>query len=196
MTEAENETVEAPVEEVHDPVAVLRKNKELLGDLAKMRDRAAALEDLARDLGLDADALADPRAHIARRAEDRTASEHRARLVKEATLRRLVESRRTPFEGVDALVGKVLADATVTVDGDGKVVGLEKAIERAQPKKVAPGFPDVNSYRPRPTAPESFEQLAGRGPEAVSLFAAQSPERYAELRADFERRLAKPERTR
>jgi hypothetical protein len=195
MSEAEIENPTESEERVDNAVAVLKKNRELLSDIAKMRDRAAALEELGRALGGD-DAVADPRAFLTKRAEESKAAEHRARVVREATLRKLVESRRTPFEGVDALVGKVLADATVTVDGDGKVVGLEKAIERAQPKKVAPGLPDVNSYRPRPTAPESFEALAGRGPEAVSLYAAQSPERYAELRADFERRLAKPERTR
>lgn len=203
MSEAEIENPTEPEEHVENPAAVLRKNRELLSDLAKMRDRAAALEDLARDLGLDADALADPRAHIARRAEDRTASEHRARVVREATLRKLVESRRTPFEGVDALVGKVLADATVTVDGDGKVLGLEKAIERAQPKKVAPGLPVVpvrgwhdatGSYRSATAgpAPESFEALVERGPEAIASYAREAPEGYAKLREDWQRRLANP----
>lgn len=214
MNETEiTETVETPVEEVRDPAAVLAKNRTLLLEMKAMKDRAAALEDLARDLGLDADALADPRAHIARRAEDRTASERRERLVKEATLRKLVESRRTPFEGVDALVGKVLADASVTVDGDGKVVGLEKAIERAEPKKVAPGFPvnpvrgfdpktgTYRSYDPETgalrsatagPAPESFEALVERGPEAIASYAREAPEGYAKLREDWQRRLANP----
>lgn len=199
MTEAETETVETVVEEhVENPAAVLRKNRELLADLKATKDRAAALEDLARDLGLDADALADPRAHIARRAEDRTASEHRERLVKEAVLTALVEERRTPKTSVEDIVKAAVADPDVKLD-NGKVTGLDRAL-KAAPRKAAPMMPPsgpMNSWeRVKPTAPETFEQLAGRGPEAVSLFAQQSPERYAELRADFERRLAKPERTR
>ena len=203
MTEAEIETPTETEEHVENPVAVLKKNRELLADLKATKDRAAALEDLARDLGLGADALADPRGAVARRAEDRTAAEHRARVVKEATLRKLVEARRTPSEGVDALVGKVLADASVTVDGDGKVVGLEKAIERAQPKRVAPGLPAVpvrgwheasGSYRSAAAgpAPETFEALVERGPEAIASYAREAPEGYAKLREDWQRRLANP----
>jgi len=190
MTEAETETVEAPVEEVHDPVAVLRKNKELLGDLAKMRDRAAALEDLARDLGLDDAALADPKAAIARRAEERQAADARARTIREAALVKIATEGRT-VRDIEEVLAKVLADPDVKLE-DGKVTGLDAALSKVAPKKVAPGFPDVNSYRPRPTAPESFEALVERGPEAIASYAREAPEGYAKLREDWQRRLANP----
>ena len=195
MTEAEiteTEVTEAE-EHVENPVAVLRKNRELLCDLKAAKERAGQLEELARNLGLDDADLADPKAHIAKRAESAKAAEHRARLVREAVLTKIISEQRTVTGPVEDLVAKALADPAVTLDGD-KVTGLDAALRDA-PKRPTPGLPTVAGLKARPeAAPASFGELLQRGPDAVKLFSQRSPAVYQSLKADFERKLAKPER--
>ena len=141
MTEPEIETPE-PEETVENPVAVLRKNRELLADLAKLKDRAASLEDLARDFGVDDAALADPRAHVAKRTDERKASDERTRTVREAALTKIAAEQRIVSGDVEELLSKLLADPGVTIE-DGKVTGLDDALSRSAPKRGgrAPGSP-------------------------------------------------------
>lgn len=189
------ETIETEIpveteEHVENPAAVLKKNRELLSDIAKMRDRAAALEDLARDMGLDAEALADPRAAIARRGEESKAARERERVVREAVFTKIHDEGRHAKEGLEAAMAKVLADPGVKLE-DGKVTGLDAALSRLAPKKAAPGLPDVNSLKARPVnPPATFEALQALGSVAASQFALAHPKEYGELRADFERKLA------
>jgi hypothetical protein len=206
MTEAEIETLtptEPPTEteeHVENPAAVLKKNRELLADLAKLKDRASQLEDLARDLGVNADALADPRATVTKRAEERQAADARARTIREAALVKIATEGRT-VRDIEEVLAKVLADPDVKLE-NGKVTGLDRALKDA-PRKAAPGLPAVpvrgwheatGSYRSATAgpAPETFEQLVERGPEAIASYAREAPEGYAKLREDWQRRLANP----
>lgn len=194
MTEAETETTETPEEHVENPAAVLKKNRELLADLKNTKERTAALEELARDFGLDDAALADPRAHIAKRAETTKAADHRARVVKEAVLTRLIdEGRIVPKGGTDEVVKKVLADPSVKVDGD-QIVGLDSILS-AIPRQASPVPPNLRHPYSDPV-PKTLEELQAKGPGAVQAFAQRSPTVYQSLREDFQRRLAKGERTR
>ena len=193
MPEAEiTETEVTETEEhVENPAAVLKKNRELLADLRAAKERTAALEEVARDLGLDDAALADPKAHVARRAEATKAARERERLVKEAALKTIASEQRIVRGDVEELLAKVAVDPRVTVDADGKV-NLADVLERAAPKRAAPGFPDTRK-RAEDVAPglATWEELQSTGFDAVQRFASEHPARYAALRDDFEKKLAK-----
>ncbi len=196
MPEPEIETpieTEVTVEEVRDPAAVLRKNAQLLSDLRAAKERSAQLEDLARDLGVPDDALADPRAHVAKRAEERAASETRTARVREAALLAIAKDQRVPKGDLEELLSRVVSDTNVKIE-DGKVTGLEAALSKLAPKRAAPGPPDTRKRAEDVKPIGSWEELQALGYNAVSRFASERPDKYAALRADFERRLAKPER--
>ncbi len=193
---AETEITETEVteteEHVENPAAVLKKNRELLADLKAAKERNAALEELGRTLGDDA--VADPRAFLAKRAETTKAADHRARVVKEAVLTRLIdEGRIVPKGGVDEVVKKVLADPAVKLDGD-QIVGLDSVLS-AIPRKASPVPPNLRHPYSEPV-PKTLEELQAKGPGAVQAFAQRSPAVYQSLRDDFQLRLAKGERTR
>lgn len=193
MTETEIETPETE-EHVEDPVAVLRKNKALLADLAKLKARAAGLEDLARDFGVDDAALVDPRAHVAKRAEERKATEERTRTIREAALTKIAAEGRVVTGNVEELLAGVAGNPDVKI-ADGKVEGLDAALSRIAPKRAAPGPPDTR-MRAEDAKPalKTWEELQALGYSAVSRFATERPEKYRELREEFERKLARPER--
>lgn len=194
MTETEiiETEVTEPEEHIENPAAVLKKNRELLADLKNLKERTSSLEELARAVGLDDAALADPRGHIAKRAENAAAEEQRTRVIRETALLKLAAEGRTVSGDIEAVLGKVVSDPNVKIE-DGKVTGLDGALAKLAPKRAAPGAPSPWSgmTMQRPAAPKSFEELQSRGTAAVSAFAAQSPEAYASLKADFDKRLAK-----
>lgn len=194
MPETEIVETETPVETeetVENPAAVLAKNRALLADLAKLKTRTAALEDLARDLGIADDDLADPRAAVAKRAETSKTAAERARAIREAALRKVASGdRRFGETELEEILGKIVADPSVTINDAGKV-DIGKALDRAVPRRPAPGLPPVNSLKARPVnPPATFEALQALGSVAASQFALAHPKEYGELRADFERKLA------
>ena len=198
MTETETETVETP-EEVHDPAAVLRKNRELLSDLKAAKERTSSLEELARTLGGD-EALADPKAFLGKRAETAKAEGERARVVREAALKTIATEQRVIKRDIEEALSAIVADPESKVDDAGKV-SLGKAFERVAPKKAAPVNPSnpvrgwdetTGTYRSSSAGPASFEELQKLGASAVESFASKSPEAFAKLRDDWQRRLANP----
>lgn len=202
MNEAETIETETTEEHAENPDAVLRKNRELLSDLAKLRDRNLALEAVARTLGDEA--VADPGAFLTRRAEATQAAEHRARVVKEAALKALATEQRILKIDLEEALAAILADKETTVGADG-AVSFGRTLERLAPKRPSPmpwsnpvrGWDEATGvYRSASDgpAPKTYEELQARGTAAVQLFATQSPETYQTLKADFDRRLAKPER--
>jgi len=186
--------IETPPEEVRDPAAVLATNRRLLAQVAGLKARAASLEDLGRALGLADEDLVDPAATVAKRGEERKASEERNRTVREAALTKIAAEGRVVTGDVEELLVKVLADSRVKVE-DGKVTGLGDAFEKIAPKRAAPGPPDTR-MRAEDAKPalKSWEELQSLGYSAVSRFATERPDKYRELREDYERRLARPER--
>lgn len=193
MTETEIETPETE-EHVENPAAVLKKNRELLADLAKLKDRTASLEDLARDFGVDDAALSDPAATVAKRGEERKATEERNRTVRTAALTKIAAEGRVVTGDLDEILAKVASDPKVTI-ADGKVTGLDEVLAKIAPKRAAPGPPDTR-MRAEDAKPvlKTWEELQALGYTAVSRFATERPEKYRELREEFERRLARPER--
>lgn len=200
MAASEIENPTETEEIVENPVAVLRKNRELLADLARMKDRTSALEEAARALGVADDDLADPRAFVAKRAEERKVADTRARTIREAALTTIAAEQRIVHGDLEATLAKVLGDARVTVAPDGKVSGLAEALERLAPKRAAPVPPPpggVMNWRDsihHKSTVTDFAELQAQGPAAVARFAESNPDQYAALREDWQRRLAKPER--
>lgn len=182
-------------EEVRDAAAVLAKNKGLLADLAKLKSRAGHLEELARTLGVaDAD-LADPRAFVAKRAEERKAADTRARAITENALRAIAAEGRLVKGSLDEVLAKLVANPDIKADGK---EGLDAALWELAPRRPSPVPPPpggVTNWRDsihyKPTV-KDFAELQAQGPEAVARFAESNPGQYAALRADFERQLANP----
>lgn len=147
-------------------------------------------------MGLDDSALADPRAHVAKRAEERKAADARTRTIREAALVAIARDQRVPKGDLEEILSKLVADPSIGPDGK---EGLGAALHKLAPRRAGPVPPPStpmdwrDSIRFKP-AVKDFAELQSQGPEAVARFAASNPDQYAALRADYERRLARPER--
>ena len=106
----------------------------------------------------------------------------------------------TPFPSLEEALSAIVADPESKVD-DAVKVSLGKAFERVAPKKAAPVNPSnpvrgwdetTGTYRSSSAGPASFEELQKLGASAVESFASKSPEAFAKLRDDWQRRLANP----
>lgn len=196
-----------------NPEALVKKTRELLGEVKKSKERLKALEAAASVAGIDP---ADPVAFITRRESETRAKVERESRVRDAVKDDLLE-RGTKLDKrlVSAIVQGAVADPAVTLDENGGPSGVTVYVDswlsalKGQAPKATPGLPDTRAFNPPIAKPGSagtgdrgnatgvamtFADLAKQGPQAVAAFAERNPARYAELRDAHHQALQSPMR--
>lgn len=182
-----------------NPDALAKKNRELLGEVKKLKERFKVLETAATAAGVDP---ADPAGFITRRDAEIRAKADRESRVRDAVKDHLLEGgHRLDRKLVSVLISGATADSSVTIDGDGNPGGVPEYVEgwlsslkgsapkadsglspsgtRPSSSPPPPGRPWREAERPK--GPATFTELAKQGPAAVKAFQERNPAGYAEL---------------
>ena len=185
----------------HNPEALARKNRELLGELRKVKERFKVLESAATAAGVD---LADPAGFVARREAEARAQAERESRVRDAVKDHLLDGgHRIGRKILSAVIAGAIGDSSVAIDEKGDLSGVPgyvdswlSSLKGAGPKVPAPGLP-ITSKEPDPKSSlPSFTELANQGPAAVKAFQERYPDRYAELRDAHYQAMRAPTRSR
>lgn len=187
-----------------NPEALAKKNRELLGELKKVKERFKVLETAATAAGVDP---SDPAGFIARRDAEARAKADREIRVRDAVKDHLLEGgQKVDRKILSVLISGAIGDPSVAIDEKGDLSGVPEyvngwltSLNNAAPRRVAPGLPPVTSLRaPNPgdaTGPANFTELTNQGPAAVKAYEERNPARFAEMREAHIQALRNPTRT-